>query len=316
MIEKKNINMENYIKNDPNDNIEAIKKNLDFIIARKTRANFETLCFKIDNWLFYINNGFNNESLLYIENKLFEGAIYYEDILDCLTFAAALRNYEFAPVLNVIIQNFEKIHIFFQNKNSSVDISKYFQHRIDSDNLEELYMLVKVIISKEIQKNYRAINFKIDIWEPYSNIKDLNVLRYIRRIIIELNFMDKSLTEKDLNLSRKIHDVGFLYIREGRLTGDKLLEFLSLEENFYVEEQINYITETNKDQQRQLDDHLKTFNYLKDENEALKRRLAYCESKIAELKAENAKLINRITRLNENVLNIKSKFQSMNGRIY
>ena len=57
--------------------------------------------------------------------------------------------------------------------------------------------------------------------------------------------MDKDLTEKDIQLGKKIHDVGFQYIRDGRLTGDKLLYFLGIEEAFYVEGQINDIIATN-----------------------------------------------------------------------
>jgi hypothetical protein len=315
IIEKKYINVLNYIVTDEKDNIDAIKRNLDFIIARKLKANYETLYFKIDIWLFYINNGFNKEFLLYLEKKLFEGALYYDDILDCLTYATTLRNYQFAPFLEVIINNFEKIHIFFKNKNTSIDISKYFKHRINTDNLEEIYKLIKVIISKESIKNYRTVYFKINIWEPYSNLKDLIVLRYIRRIIIECYKMDKSLTEKDIDLARKIHDVGFLYIREGRLKGDKLLEFLGFEEDFYVEGQINDIIETNKYQQKQLDEHLASINYLKNENAALKKRVSDMEYEISDLKDENARLRNRISSLESDVSNLYSRCRSIQADI-
>ena len=315
IIEKKYINVLNYIVTDEKDNIDAIKRNLDFIIARKLKANYETLYFKIDIWLFYINNGFNKEFLLYLEKKLFEGALYYDDILDCLTYATTLRNYQFAPFLEVIINNFEKIHIFFKNKNTSIDISKYFKHRINTDNLEEIYKLIKIIISKESIKNYRTVYFKINIWEPYSNLKDLIVLRYIRRIIIECYKMDKSLTEKDIELARKIHDVGFLYIREGRLKGDKLLEFLGFEEDFYVEGQINDIIETNKYQQKQLDEHLASINYLKNENAALKKRVSDMEYEISDLKDENARLRNRISSLESDVSNLYSRCRSIQADI-
>ena len=315
IAEKKYINIISYIQPNGTDNIEGIKQNLNYIIARKMKANYETLYFKIDIWLFYINNGFNKEFLLYLEKKLFEGALYYDDILDCLTYATTLRNYQFAPFLEVIINNFEKIHIFFKNKNTSIDISKYFKHRINTDNLEEIYKLIKVIISKESIKNYRTVYFKINIWEPYSNLKDLIVLRYIRRIIIECYKMDKSLTEKDIDLARKIHDVGFLYIREGRLKGDKLLEFLGFEEDFYVEGQINDIIETNKYQQKQLDEHLASINYLKNENAALKKRVSDMEYEISDLKDENARLRNRISSLESDVSNLYSRCRSIQADI-
>ena len=315
IAEKKYINIISYIQPNGTDNIEGIKQNLNYIIARKMKANYETLYFKIDIWLFYINNGFNNEFLLYLEKKLFEGALYYDDILDCLTYASTLRNKTFATVLEMIINNFEKIHIFIKNKKVSIDFSHYFVHKLNSDNIEQIYKLICIIIEKERIKNYKTVNFKISIWEPYSNIKDLNVLRYIRKIILQCYIMDKSLTERDIDLARKIHDVGFLYIRQGKLVGDKLLEFLGVEEAFYVEGQINDIIETNKYQQKQLDEHLISINYLKEENIALKRRVSSCESDVSDLRSENNRLKNRVSGLEDDVSTLYSRVRSLESSV-
>ena len=315
IAEKKYINIISYIQPNGTDNIEGIKQNLNYIIARKMKANYETLYFKIDIWLFYINNGFNNEFLLYLEKKLFEGALYYDDILDCLTYASTLRNKTFATVLEMIINNFEKIHIFIKNKKVSIDFSHYFVHKLNSDNIEQIYKLICIIIEKERIKNYKTVNFKISIWEPYSNIKDLNVLRYIRKIILQCYIMDKSLTERDIDLARKIHDVGFLYIRQGKLVGDKLLEFLGVEEAFYVEGQINDIIETNKYQQKQLDEHLLSINYLKEENIALKRRVSSCESDVSDLRSENNSLKNRVSGLEDDVSTLYSRVRSLESSV-
>ena len=315
IAEKKYINIISYIQPNGTDNIEGIKQNLNYIIARKMKANYETLYFKIDIWLFYINNGFNNEFLLYLEKKLFEGALYYDDIFDCLTYASTLRNKTFATVLEMIINNFEKIHIFIKNKKVSIDFSHYFVHKLNSDNIEQIYKLICIIIEKERIKNYKTVNFKISIWEPYSNIKDLNVLRYIRKIILQCYIMDKSLTERDIDLARKIHDVGFLYIRQGKLVGDKLLEFLGVEEAFYVEGQINDIIETNKYQQKQLDEHLLSINYLKEENIALKRRVSSCESDVSDLRSENNRLKNRVSGLEDDVSTLYSRVRSLESSV-
>ena len=315
IAEKKYVNAINYIQPNGIDNIEGIKQNLNFIIARKLKANYETLYFKIDIWLFYINNGFNKEFLLYLEKKLFEGALYYDDILDCLTYASKLRNYEFVSVLEMIMNNFEKIHLFVKNKKVSVDFIKYFEADIHNDNIEQIYKLICTVIEKERQKNYRTIDFKIGIWEPYSRVKDLNILRYIRKIILQCYIMDKSLTERDIQLDKKIHDVGFLYIRQGKLVGDKLLEFLGVEEAFYVEGQINDIIETNKYQQKQLDEHLKSINYLKDENYALKKRVSNCESDVSDLRSENNRLKNRVSGLEDDVSTLYSRVRSLESQV-
>lgn len=314
-LEKKYIDVNNYVLPNENDNIDAIKLNLDYIIDRKMKLNYETFYFKIDIYLFYIINQFNKEFLTYLEKKLFEGALYYDDILDCLTYGSTFRNKSFAPVLQFIINNFEKIHIFMKNKKANVDISKYFKQQIDTDNLEEIYNLIDTLIEKERIKNYQTIKFNIEIWKPYSNIQNLNILRLIRKIILKLYIMDDTLTERDIDLGRKIHDIGFLYIRQGKLTGEKMLEFLGIEEAFYVEGQVNDIIATNQYQQRQLDDHLKNINSLIKENISLKNRVTKCEAEIVNLYDENSSLRSRVNILESDVHGLLSRVISLESDV-
>ena len=123
--------------------------------------------------------------------------------------------------------------------------------------------------------------------------------------------MDITVNEAQIDLGRKIHDVGFLYIRQGKLTGDKLLEFLGFEEAFYVEGQIDDIIETNKDQQRQLDEHLKNIKYLYDENNKMKARVSNCENNISRLWEENNRLVNRVNGLSSDVSSLRSRVSSL-----
>ena len=73
-----------------------------------------------------------------MEKKLFEGVIYYDDIIDCLTYGANQRHKTFSLVLKFIIENFGKINDFTQRKNACIDITKYFDIRVSEDNLEEI----------------------------------------------------------------------------------------------------------------------------------------------------------------------------------
>ena len=66
-------------------------------------------------------------------------------------------------------------------------------------------------------KGYKVCDFNIKIWEPYSLTQNLDLLRLIRKIIIKLTEMDSTLNENDILLGKKIHDVGFIYIRQGKL---------------------------------------------------------------------------------------------------
>ena len=311
IAEKKYINVIDYLIPDEKDNYDLIQKNLDYIIARKMKRQYETFYFKIDIWLFYINNDFNNEFLNYLESKLFEGILYHSDVLDFLRYCSELRNRDIVPVLEMIIKYYKKIYIFTKKEKTEVDFSKYFDAKINTDNIEQIYKLICQIIEEERLSNYNTIKFKTSIWEPYSNVKNLIVLRYIRKIIIQCYIMDITVNEAQIDLGRKIHDVGFLYIRQGKLTGDKLLEFLGFEEAFYVEGQIDDIIETNKDQQRQLDEHLKNIKYLYDENNKMKARVSNCENNISRLWEENNRLVNRVNGLSSDVSSLRSRVSSL-----
>ena len=309
--EKKSIDAFSYIQPDSSDNIEAIQQNLNYIIARKLKVNYQTIFFKIDIWLFYILNQFNNEFLLYLENKLFEGVLFLEDIIDCLTYATTLREKTFNKLLEVIINNFEKIYIFTKSQNQTIDISKFFIHKLDTDNLEEIYKNIIILIDQEKMKGYKVCDFNIKIWEPYSLTQNLDLLRLIRKIIIKLTEMDNTLNENDILLGKKIHDVGFIYIRQGKLVGEKLLDFLGIEEAFYVEGQINRLIAINQQQQKQLNENVNTIKFLTAENTALKTRLANCETSINLLQQHNQTLEVRVAGLETSVINLDSKITSI-----
>ena len=292
--ENKYINAQYYLNPNINNDPDAIIKYLDYIIARKIKSKFETINFKIDLWFFYINNNFNQDFQLYIEKKLFEGAFYYEDIMDCINYGISQRHKNFSLVLKLFIDNFEKINDFIQKKNEYLEITRYVEFKEAQDNLDEIYRLISELINLEKTKGYKTFNFPIQIWEPYSRRKDLDYLRLIRKIIIKLSEMDNTLNENDLQLIQKIHDTGLMYIKERKLSGNNLLEFLGYEEMFYNQAQFNFFTTMNLILKAEITKNLEEINLLKEQNENLVSRLEHCENKIDDLKKENTELINRI----------------------
>ena len=292
--ENKYINAQYYLNPNINDDPDAIIKYLDYIIARKIKSKFETINFKIDLWFFYINNNFNQDFQLYIEKKLFEGAFYYEDIMDCINYGISQRHKNFSLVLKLFIDNFEKINDFIQKKNEYLEITRYVEFKEAQDNLDEIYRLISELINLEKIKGYKTFNFPIQIWEPYSRRKDLDYLRLIRKIIIKLSEMDNTLNENDLQLIQKIHDTGLMYIKDRKLSGNNLLEFLGYEEMFYNQAQFNFFTTMNLILKAEITKNLEEINLLKEQNENLVSRLEHCENKIDDLKKENTELINRI----------------------
>ena len=157
------INAEEYIIPNVNDNIDAFRKNLEFIDSRKIKSNFQTIYIKNNIWNFYIFNNFNQEFISYLGQKLLEGALSYEDIIDCINFSANQRHKKVSLVLKFLIDNFEKIYKPTRKK-ESIDLSNYLNIIPCEDNLEEIYELINEIINLQKQKYHKTFIFPIKKW--------------------------------------------------------------------------------------------------------------------------------------------------------
>ena len=314
--EKKYINAIDYISPNGTDNADAIMKNFDYIIDRKIKSNFETIHFKIDLWLFYINNNFNQEFQLFIEKKLFEGAFYYEDIIDCINYGTYQKHKKFSLVLNLFINNFEKINYFIQTKGECIEITRYVDFKESEDNMEQIFALITELINLEKTKGYKTFNFPILIWEPYSSTIDLDCLRLIRRIITKLSEMDKTLNENDISLAQKIHDVGLMYIRDRKIEGNSLLEFLGYEETIYNQNQFNQLINMNQVLRGEINNNLQEINLLKQKNANLENKLISYEKKINDLKSQNANLQSRINGFESKIKSLSDGLRDCRSDIH
>ena len=305
--EKKLINASNFLEPNLNDDPDVIKANLDSIISRQFQSNFQTIYFPINIWLFYINNGFNTEFLLYIESKLLQLTSSFDNIIDCLTYASTLRNKQIIELLKFIIDNFELINYYAKQSNRSIDFTEFYQINEENDDIDEIYALICQLINLENNAKHRTFDFPIKMWKPYSESQDLEYLRTVRNIIQKLYEMDSSLDEELLELPKKIHDVGYMYIGEGKLVGDKLVEFLSKEEDYYNEKLIKNIMFTYNDQQKQLNTNLNTIKGLENDYNALTNRADACEKEIKALKALSSNLVTKTNNLENDVTNLIRK---------
>ena len=295
--EDKHIDASNYLETSTKDNSDAIKENFDFILSKKLSSNYETITFPIKIWISYINFSFNNEFLLYIENKLLDDASSYENIIDCLTYATCLRKYKFVDILKFIIENFEKINNFAQLNAQHIDFSKFYKINKKDDDMESIYQLICQLIPLEINKNFRTFDFPIKIWEPYSDSKDLKYLRTIRKIIKKLYEMDSTLDEDSIKLPKKIHEVGYLYIKQGKLNDDELIEFIGIEESFYTNKVYDGFMDIEKGQIKQLNDQLNQLNNLDNEYNIITGRGEFCGQELQKIIAENNSFVTKINSL-------------------
>ena len=315
MKEKKPLIITEFIAQNLNDNIEKIKEDLSFIVTEKLKDQFEAIYFHISIWNYYPLNNYQFEFLNFLELKLYEAAINFKDIYDCVEYSSNFRQKSFSSLLDVIIQNFDKIMHLTRKENQSIDIQKFITQKPGADDLSKIFELIKIIIGKERMAPYAALKFNENIWMPYSNSSNIDSLKFIRKILNECRIMEPYLNEDKLLLAKKIHDEGFIEIKQGVLVDNKLLQFLGEEEAFYVDKQIN-------ENKNQINLNSTEINKLIQENNILKSQVNTLEGQVKSLINENSNLKSQISScrseinsLNSSVNNLSSDYRDLKSRI-
>jgi cell division protein FtsB len=288
---------------------------LSFIVSQKLKDQYETIYFSIDIWNYYIFNHFQLDFLTFLEKKLYEQALNTKELLDCLTYSSHFRSRSFLSMLEIINFNFDKFLNIFRYENKSVNIESYVTQNVQTDVLSKIYEQVKIFIEKEKYNSFCLIKFNVTLWMPYSQCENLDTLKFIRKIIMECRQMDPELTEDTIQLPKKIHDVGFIYIQKGLLVGENLLQFLGEDEAFYVQRQINDLVMKNINLQNQVNNQGLEINNLKTENHSLKNRVSSLESKVSSLQSQHSNLSSRVDRLDRKVSSLDSEISSVRSDV-
>jgi FtsZ-binding cell division protein ZapB len=307
MKEKKSINISDFIVQNLNDNKDKLKECLNFIISEKLKDQYETILFHINIWNYYVFNKYQLDFLTFLEINLYKQAINSKDIYDCIEFSSNFRSKSFSSLLEIIKYNFDKIQNILKNENTNINIEKYIYQQPQSDDLLKIKELLKAIIEKELLSLHCSIIFNENIWVPYIQTNDLNILRLIRIIFYECKKMQPTLNEDVIALPKKIHDAGFNEIQKGILIDNKMLEFLGNEEAFYVDKQINVC-------QAQTNNNTLEINNLKVENVNLKQQLNNANASIVNLGKENTLLRNTINNLQTQINTLSREFSDVTAR--
>ena len=307
--ESKQIIMTDFITQNNNDDTEKIKEYYSFIVSRKLKDQYETILFSIDIWNYYIFNKFQFEFLTFLENKLYEQSLNTKELLDCLIYSSHFRRRSLLSMLKIINSNSKKILNIFKNENKLITIESYITQNLEIDDVSKIYEQIKIFIEKEKDNSFCLIKFNVELWKPYSQCENFDTLKLIRKIIKECRKIEPELDENDIDLSNKIHNVGFMYIEKGMLLGEKLLLFLGEDEALYVQNQIKDCVKKNKDLQEQVDD-------LKSENEDLKDTINDLKSELKSLKDQHSDLSNKVDDLDSKVSNLDYDIRSVRIRVY
>ena len=319
--EKKQINILKYINLTDNDNYKKIMEYLTFIFSRKKNDNLEIIYFDVDIWDFYIENKYPMDFLTFIENKLYESSINYNDINNSLIFSKKLTNGKIIPLLKMIINNFDNIQYICKSENKNIILKNFVKININ-DDLKQLKELITVIVNKEKINLYCCVKFETKLWIPYLDCDNLESLKLIKKIIFTCREIDSDLDNIDsINLGKKIHDIGFDLIKKGELTGEKLILFLGEDEVFYTEEKYkmlekdkNLLNAKNNELNAKVNNLLEENKYLKNKVDDLESKLENINNifnnKIKELNNENENLKDKITKIENYFSYLEKKIDS------
>ena len=299
--EKKEIKIIDYVEQNINDNLIIIKEKLDFILSKNKENNYKCICFSIDIFLFYIKETTNVEFLCFVEEKLFESSINFEDIKNYLIFSSNKRNKRINLILELVLNKYEKINLLSKEENKAIFLVEYIKPNIE-DDLMKIKNLITAILEKQKNFSYNCIKFDIKMLEFYSNIDNLDKLKFIQSIIKIIKEVD-TMNEEEIGLPQKIHKVGMNMIKEGKMESQKVLQFLKEDELLYNNKRIDYLTSKTND--------------LYYENENIKKRCSILENDIYkknliinDLKSENKDLKLEIKDLKLEIENLKKKLDS------
>ena len=296
---KKEIKIMNYIKQNIKDNLTIIRENIEYILTKKKENNFKSISFSIDIFLFYIKKVTNIEFLCFLEDKLFENSIDFEDIENYLIFSSIKRNNRLIPILELLLNKYDKINLLSKKENKKIILANYIQPNIEDDLMRSKY-LINDIVEKQKKYLYKCIKFEAKIFEFYSNIDDLATLKIIQSIIDIINEID-SIDEETINLSKKIHKVGMNMIKKGEMENDEIFQFLKEDELLYNNERI--------------DDLKSATNFLYRENNYLKIDISMLQDEIKIKNQEIKDLKREISDLNDKVYDLNNKLRDSNDKV-
>ena len=305
--EKKVIEINSYIKQDDKDELSKIQEYLDFIFNKKKENNFEAIYFDINIFLYFIKQNSEFEFLSFIESKLFEVLITFEDIEDALIYSSTFKNKHFIPILKIIIKNIYKIKQICIKENKYIFFDNKYTKKSKDDNLITIKEFINTIVTKEKEaKYYTFIKFEIKIWEPYiENINlDLETLKLIKKIILICKEVDDDIDPESIGINTKIHEIGFQLIKNGELMGEKLINFLGEDEAYYNDERIKILNKENNNLKNEIRYLNNRIYRLSDENDNLKSKINSLKSDLSDLKYDMSK---DIEILKKEINNLKSE---------
>ena len=100
--EKKYLDINKYIKNNINDDLNKIKEYLDYIVNKINKYNYKSIIINNGIWDFYLVDSKNNNFFIYLKSYLIQSSLSIKDIDNSFTFISKYNNKSIIDILEII----------------------------------------------------------------------------------------------------------------------------------------------------------------------------------------------------------------------
>ena len=187
--EKKYLDINKFIKNNNNDDLNKIQEYLDYIANHINKYNYKSIIINNGIWDFYTKDSNNNNFFIFLKSYLIKSSLSMNDINNSLIFISKYNNKSIIDTLEIIKINFNKIKTICSSEKKQLNIFKYIILS-DKDDYNKLMEYLIFFFSQKQKDNLEIIYFDVKIWSFYIENKYPMVF---------LNFIENKLYESSIN---------------------------------------------------------------------------------------------------------------------
>ena len=250
------LKINDFINQNPNDDLLQIQNHLGFITKKKLENNFKSINFNINMWDLYLANNNNKPFWEFLKSNLIIGSLHYDELAESLFYIIKYTNKNFIEMLDLIVKNYDKLRSICMNERRQIMINDFIEPSVN-DNPEKIKEYLSYIVSEKLKDRYETIFFNINIWNFYI----FNHFQFEFLSFLEMKLYEAALNSKEifdcLLFSSNFVNKSFAYMLEKVLYNfDKIQNIFKAEKTFIMIEK--YIV-----QQEQTDDLSKIYELIK-----------------------------------------------------
>lgn len=250
------LNINDFINQNPNDDLSQVQNYLDFITKKKLENNFKSINFNINMWDLYLANNNNKTFWEYLKSNLIIGSLHYDELAESLFYIIKYTNKNFIEMLDLIVKNYDKLRSICMNERRQIIINDFIEPSVN-DNPEKIKEYLSYIVSEKLKDRYETIFFNINFWNFYI----FNHFQFEFLSFLEMKLYEAALNSNEifdcLLFSSNFVNKSFAFMLEKVLYNfDKIQNIFKVERTFIMIEK--YIV-----QQEKTDDLSKIYELIK-----------------------------------------------------